>query len=616
MNNRINEKLLLTLICILTNACNTNEDLSILQRDDLSNSPTKEQIEDKVYYWHQGKKVYLSPIIGKKYVVYDKSNESLFREKSLKLQIVAEDLFEITGISFHANKMEDDDKVQWAIINGFDDEIVKLPVYYNGRFFMTEDGVEVGLSHLAYIKLKNETDIDLLESYSKEYGFRVVGTNKLMPLWVTIDCTDCIAGKDALSIADGLYETGNFQSAQPDLIVGSFIFGIQDDPLFSYQWNLCNTGQYDISYIGLDINYISSSDMCLGSPDVSVAVIDQGMASNHPDLNLSNYSYDTINGSSPGVIHGNHGTACAGIIAAKTNNIGVSGISPESKVMSISHTLSPRPNISQELANGFNSAWRNGASVISNSWGGLPQSEILEDAIQNALDFGRNGKGCVVVFASGNDNYSSVSYPASAIDDIIAVGAMSPDGKRKDPYTIDGEFNWGSNYGQDLDIVAPGVKIPTTDRTGSAGYNPSGDYYLTFGGTSSACPHVAAVAALVISVAPFLTQQQVAEAILASAYKLPDYNFLTTKTYGTWNQEVGYGLLNAKDAIQKAVGNQTIYYYDKTISEGWISLVGSSIYAGNVIVQSGSKLSMTGSSVCQLSGPFVVESGSSLVINN
>ena len=466
------------------------------------------------------------------------------------------------------------------------------------------------------MKLKKEEDIKQLKSYSEEYGFNIIGKNEFMPLWVTIDCTNCVEGENALSIANTLYETGIFQSAQPDLIAGDLVSSVPNDPLFSYQWNLFNSGQYGSSYAGLDIKYTRSNDMSLGSSDVSIAVIDQGVELTHPDINLTGYCYDTINGSIPSIVRGNHGTACAGIITAQThNNLGVAGIAPYSKVMSISHTLTYRPNIGQELANGFSSAWTHGAAVISNSWGGVPQSQILEDAIQDALDLGRSGKGCVVVFAAGNDNTGTVSYPASAIDDIIAVGAMSPDGKRKNPSTIDGE-TWGSNYGAALDIVAPGVKIPTTDRTGSAGYNTSGDYYLTFNGTSSACPHVAAVAALVISVVPTLTQQQVVEAILTSTYKLPSYSFPTIKTYGTWNQEVGYGLLNAKAAIQKAVGTKTIYYYGRTVSNEWVSLIGTSIYAGGVTVNTGSKLSITASSICQISTPLVVESGASFVIQD
>lgn len=622
MHNHLIDKVLLALSCAgIIGACSVHQELEEIQRDDVSihceKSSTKAPTNETVYYWHKGEKIQLSTINGKKYIVFKKSDESLIKEKAASLQFIAEGSVEVYGITpLGTTKAPLEDR-QWAIVSGADEETTKLPVLYIGSFFTTPEGLEVGLSHLAYVKLSKDADIEQLLYYSDEYGFYIVGINEYMPLWVTIDCSNCVKGENALSVANALYETGVFQSVQPDLIAGDLISSIPNDPLFPYQWNLFNTGQYGSSYAGLDIKYTRSNDMSLGSSDVSIAVIDQGVELTHPDINLTGYCYDTINGSVPSIVRGNHGTACAGIITAKThNNLGISGIAPYSKVMSISHTFSYRPNIAQELANGFSSAWTHGAAVISNSWGGVPQSQILEDAIQDALDLGRSGKGCVVVFAAGNENLGTVSYPASAIDDIIAVGAMSPDGKRKNPSTIDGEINWGSNYGSALDIVAPGVKIPTTDRTGSAGYNTSGDYYLTFNGTSSACPHVAAVAALVISVLPSLTQQQVVEAILTSAYKLPSYTFPTTKTYGTWNQEVGYGLLNAKSAIQKAVGTKTIYYYSETVSNEWVSLIGTSIYAGNVTVQSGSKLSMTGSSICQLSSPFVVESGSSFVIQN
>lgn len=79
--------------------------------------------------------------------------------------------------------------------------------------------------------------------------------------------------------------------------------------------------------------------------------------------------------------------------------------------------------------------------------------------------------GCVVIFASGNDN-NGVNYPANSNPNILTVGAMSPCGERKNPNSCDGE-NWGSNFGTELDIVAPGVLIPTTDRQGNNGYNPN-----------------------------------------------------------------------------------------------------------------------------------------------
>lgn len=623
MPNHLIHKILLALSCAgIIGACSVNQELEEIQRDDVSihgdYSSTKAPANKKVYYWHKGEKIQLSTISGKKYIVFKNSDESLIRSKASALRIIAEGPVEYVGIKPIEDNRLFIDQYRWAVMAGDNDLLLDLPVIYSGSFYLNDEGIEVGLSHLCYVKLKDKDGINLLRDYESRYNFFIIGENEYMPLWITIDCINCKPEENALTIANALYETGAFDSVQPDLIFEYQLASIPNDPLFPNQWNLNNSGQYGTAFNGIDIKYARSNDISLGSSEVIVAVFDSGLELTHPDLNTYSLSYNTITNTSPSVIYGEHGTACAGIISAKTHNaLGVSGIAPFSPVMSISHQFgSYVPNQPQLLANGFSFAKDNGASVISNSWGGGSHSQILEDAMEDALDYGRGGKGCVIVFAAGNANTGTVSYPASAIDDIIAVGAMSPDGKRKDPSTIDGETNWGSNYGSALDIVAPGVKIPTTDRTGSAGYNASGDYYLTFNGTSSACPHVAATAALIISEVPTLTQQQVVEAILTSTYKLPSYTFPTTKTFGTWNQEVGYGLLNAKAAIQKAVGTKTIYYYGRTVSNEWVSLIGTSIYAGGVTVHTGSKLSMTASTICQISTPLVVESGASFVIQD
>ena len=447
MHNHLIDKLLLAISCAsIVGACSENQEFEVIQRDDTyiqsEKSSTKIPTNETVFYWHKGEKIQLSTIAGKKYIVFKKSDESLFRKIASSIKIIAEGPIEYSGITpYETNKVSFEERM-WAIVSGEDKEIEKLPVLYMGPFFLTQDDLEVGLSHIAYVKLNKKEDIEKLVSLSEEYGFFIVGNNEFMPLWFTIDCSICTRGENALSIANALYETGLFQSSQPDLIVDDLTFSIPNDSLFSYQWNLYNTGQYGDSYSGIDIHYTRANDISLGSPNVSIAVIDQGVELTHPDINLTGYCYDIINGSVPSIVRGKHGTACAGIITAKTHNsLGVSGIAPYSKVMSISHSMTLRPSTAQELANGFSVAWTQGAAVISNSWGDLPQSQILDDAIQNALDFGRGGKGCVVVFASGNRNVGTVSYPASAIDDIIAVGAMSPDGKRKNPSTIDGE-NW------------------------------------------------------------------------------------------------------------------------------------------------------------------------------
>ena len=116
--------------------------------------------------------------------------------------------------------------------------------------------------------------------------------------------------------------------------------------------------------------------------------------------------------------------------------------------------------------------------IISNSWAGASPYTPLTDAINRAVLFGRDGKGCVVVFASGNYNSSTVDYPAK-LSNVIAVGAVDRCGIRSGridiiPNSCDpwGPTDYpGSSYGADLNVVAPGTNVYTTDRQGSLGYN-------------------------------------------------------------------------------------------------------------------------------------------------
>jgi len=565
------------------------------------------------YYWHHGKKVFLDKAPGKQYLVYDTADEkTVLNSVGGKVIKQGETRLETTRqrrVSGAAVAALD----KWAIVESARIKSDLRQIKYKGDFYTTEEGRSVGLSHLAYVKLKSSEDFMVLEKFAAKLNFVIEEKNEYMPLWYTINCVNSNL-ENSMAVANFLSETGLFAEAEPDLMPESLLESIPNDPLFSNQWNLYNTGQWGgQACAGNDVKYRNSNDVSLGSASTIVAVIDQGVQMNHPDLNIYSVSYDTMNGSSPSQVRGNHATSCAGIIAAKTHNsLGVASIAPYCPIMSISHSLINSVSIASQLADGFNFAWRNGAAVISNSWGGLSRSAILEDAINNALTNGRNGKGCVVVFSSGNNN-GAVLYPANSIDDIIVVGAMSPDGKRKSPSTVDNETWWGSNYGATLDVVAPGVKIYTTDRTGSNGY-ASGDYTPDFNGTSSACPHVAATAALIIAEKPDITQKKVAEAISRSAVKLSSYSFSSQKAYGSWNNEVGYGLIDPKKAIQQAIGSKTITY-NGTVSNVWKSLIGSNITVQSATVNSNSKLSLTASSVCQINN-LNVAAGASFVIQN
>ena len=424
-------------------------------------------------------------------------------------------------------------------------------IQWSSPYFIDSDGNRVGVSQYFYVKLKNEKDYKLLQAQASANQVSIVGQNKFMPLWYTVKCQKSAPGT-TLEMANAFYESGLFAHAEPALMVDDFALCV-NDPDFTDQWGWNNTGQNG-GTSGIDVNACAAWEISQGSRDIVVAVLDHGFEMNHPDLAVNTFplSYNTQSGTSPSVVLGSHGTACAGIVGAvQNNNTGVSGIAPSLQLMSVSHTLSGVGATSQtQLADGINWAWMNGADVISNSWGhNSLAGTIIDNAITNALTNGRGGLGTVVVFATGNSN-NGVIYPASSNPDIVAVGAMSPCGERKSPSSCDNETWWGSCFGNELDVVAPGVLIPTTDRQGSAGYHPT-DYTPNFNGTSSATPAAAGIAGLILSINPCLTHDEVEDMLESTAQKVGGYSYSTTtgRPNGTWDNEMGYGLVDAHAAV-------------------------------------------------------------------
>ena len=210
------------------------------------------------------------------------------------------------------------------------------------------------------------------------------------------------------------------------------------------------------------------------------------------------------------------------------------------------------------MATGIRWACDHDVDVISCSWGADYNLE-LNAAIQYALTNGRHGKGCVIVFSTGNNSRNSVSYPADCNDMILAVGAIDRTGIRA-------SF---SNYGEKLDLVSPGVDILSTI--------PFYDLTDSKDGTSMACPHVAGVAALILQRNSELTVSQVHDIICRSANKLTGVNFNVTKPYGSWNNEYGYGLVNAYRSVMYTP--DTVYIQNDTISGARV-ISGENIYIG------------------------------------
>ena len=138
----------------------------------------------------------------------------------------------------------------------------------------------------------------------------------------------------------------------------------------------------------------------------------------------------------------------------------------------------------------------------------------------------------------------------------IAVGASDMCDTRKRPNDCSGENWWGSDYGETLDFVAPGVKIATCDITGNLGYS-SNDYALTFNGTSAACPIAAGVGSLLLSENPELTASEVRHLLNLTSEKVVPYTYDSLNVDGTWNEEVGHGRINAYEALTQAFNSNT-----------------------------------------------------------
>lgn len=203
--------------------------------------------------------------------------------------------------------------------------------------------------------------------------------------------------------------------------------------IFEFQTNTCvNDSDFNLQWGMNSIQACSAWSITSGNPNVKVAVIDQGIDENHREFAHTNisYSFDASTYSPQATVYGNHGTHVGGVIFSSHNENRIAGVAPNASMIKICHPMYISTTISEEFAVGFFNAIINGAYVITNSWGDQGgafyndlHSAILENAIDNALDNGRNGKGCVVVFAAGNYN-TVMDYPGTYRDDILTVGAI------------------------------------------------------------------------------------------------------------------------------------------------------------------------------------------------
>ncbi len=372
------------------------------------------------------------------------------------------------------------------------------------------------------------------------------------------------------------------------------LHNVPNDPLWSRQWDLYNTGQPYWSVRGIsgdqndtliervgapgaDLRFLAPYESTEPIADVLVGVIDTGLDTAHVDLRdrlarnpgeiPDNGLDDDNNGFVDDVLgwdfsgddfrfpldivgdndvsdDNGHGTHVGGTIAATVNNgVGIAGVCPNARVFGIKIFPNPFFSVSAEAI--YYAADR-GARVVNMSWGGSFRSRAIEDALQYAHD-----RGVVLVCSMGNSGRDEVFYP-SGYTTTIGVGSS----------TAKDELSRFSTYNDDIDIVAPGQDILSLRATGTDLYADIGepgvhiidDHYLIASGTSMSSPHAVGAAAVLLSFAPGLSNERVREILRASADDIVDPFGNDSLNLPGFDRYTGAGRINLERALTMLPG--------------------------------------------------------------
>ena len=377
---------------------------------------------------------------------------------------------------------------------------------------------------------------------------------------------------DALDASNRLRASQKVRFAHPDFLRRYELRTAPNDPDFERQWHLENRAQNPRTLAGADLRALSAWETTRGDASVIVAVNDDGVDLEHPDIPFVRDESNTILGVNlPESLEESlnfgccsHGTSVAGVSTAiGDNDIGTSGVCPGCSALPVwQDFMSANGDVA--TAETFTLPTDLGAAVINNSWGPPdanpsfmdepnplePLSDVIEEALTYTATEGRDGKGTLILFAGGNGNEDTdtdayVSHPLT-----LGIAAVNAAGF-KSYYSDFGDGIWvaaPSNGGH----LMPG--ITTSDISGGRGYDER-DVTDDFGGTSSATPAASGVVGLIISANPELTALQVKDILRRTSRKIdrirgeyrPDADgFL-------WSRYYGYGLVDAHAAVRAAV---------------------------------------------------------------
>jgi predicted outer membrane repeat protein len=378
-----------------------------------------------------------------------------------------------------------------------------------------------------------------------------------VPQAKTVRSYHCVDGLQLIDVPKGRMEEAlktlrknpNIRYAEPDYLIT--LSQIPNDPLLPELWGLRNTGQTvdgDPGTAGIDIRAPEAWQVWTGDASFRIAVIDSGVDYTHPDLAANIWTnpgeiagngidddgngyiddihgYDFLNRDGDPMDDNRHGTHVAGTIGAVGNDgVGIVGVNWRCKIVALKFLSAGGSGPTSAAAEAIQYAIDNGIRLSNNSWGSSAFSSGLRDVIQAARDAGH-----LFVAAAGNSSANNdifPHYPASYdLENIISVAAIDNDGA----------LAGFSNYGvASVDLAAPGVRVYSS---------VPGPGYAYLNGTSMASPHVAGVAALLMSRVPDWDWRQVRDQILGTTAPLPGFS-VRVATGGMVDAQVAVGDCN------------------------------------------------------------------------
>ena len=451
------------------------------------------------------------------------------------------DLFETHTAIFFSTETERNKRIETVLKHGLEHDFKISEFHYKSMVFVPKNSVDIELLKAEptveyisplhsnskkqfvtyksnfFVRLHDLNDFGLLETEADKLEIDIIGSNQFNPKIIELK-TDK-NGIDAIDAVSALKATGLFANVSPNLVHSVSDCSV-DDPRYDRQWHLNNDGTptQGNGTIGADIDVEAAWGITTGSADINLVIVDSGIDTLHPELDgklLPGFDAmgDGTNGyPTPNFDSDGHGTSCAGIAAATTNNtLGVAGVCQGCNVI-------PIRVFNYEVILGEVQPWsetqffldcmgwqaQNDVDVSSNSWAVpdvllalYPGSDTLVNAvIDQVVEQNRGGLGAPMLFSTGNDGITdSIPLWPARYENTIAVGATSMCDEHKTPTSCDNESWWAGNWGEGLDVSAPGVRVATIDMLGTNGFH-STEYFNTFNGTSAACPNAAGAMAL------------------------------------------------------------------------------------------------------------------------